>query len=130
MFSVVWLVSLFPFFIKYEFLTGEIRCYCDAPHCVATGYMCKSELNACFTRILDPQSSKSPLSHGCFDPLLNSGNICHPESTYDTIHGPATLQCCHEDMCNYRGLQDLTYRRVESHGMSVLFWLFSFFSFC
>ncbi|XP_056599809.1 BMP and activin membrane-bound inhibitor homolog (Xenopus laevis) b [Triplophysa dalaica] len=94
---------------------GEIRCYCDAPHCVATGYMCKSELNACFTRILDPQNTKSPLSHGCYDPLLNSGDICHPESSYDTIHGAATLQCCNEDMCNYRGLQDLTHTRVKSH---------------
>ncbi|XP_043116123.1 BMP and activin membrane-bound inhibitor homolog (Xenopus laevis) b [Puntigrus tetrazona] len=94
---------------------GEIRCYCDAPHCVATGYMCKSELNACFTRTLDPQSAKSPLSHGCYDPLVNSGKTCHSESTYDTIHGSATLQCCHEDMCNYRGLQDVTYRGSEIH---------------
>uniref|UniRef100_A0A8C1W192 BMP and activin membrane-bound inhibitor homolog n=1 Tax=Cyprinus carpio TaxID=7962 RepID=A0A8C1W192_CYPCA len=92
---------------------GEIRCYCDAPHCVATGYMCKSELNACFTRTLDHQSTKSPLSHGCYDPLLNSRKTSHPE--YDTIHGSATLQCCHEDMCNYRGLQDVTYRGSEIH---------------
>uniref|UniRef100_A0A672RY43 BMP and activin membrane-bound inhibitor homolog n=1 Tax=Sinocyclocheilus grahami TaxID=75366 RepID=A0A672RY43_SINGR len=109
---------------------GEIRCYCDVPHCVATGYMCKSELNACFTRTLDPQSTKSPLSHGCYDPLLNSGKTCHPE--YDTIHGSATLQCCHEDMCNYRGLQDVTYRGSEIHGtrMSILYQFFIYFSFC
>ncbi|XP_022534399.2 BMP and activin membrane-bound inhibitor homolog (Xenopus laevis) b [Astyanax mexicanus] len=89
---------------------GEIRCYCDAPHCVATGYMCKSELNACFTRVLDPQSTKSPLSHGCYDPLLNSGSVCRSESTYDV---PAGLECCHEDMCNYRGLQELSYSRGD-----------------
>lgn len=108
------LCSIFSFVV-----TGEIRCYCDAPHCVATGYMCKSELNACFTRTLDPQSTKSLLSHGCYDPLLNSGKTCHPESTYDTVHG-STLQCCHEDMCNYRGLQDLAYRGSEIHGTSLL----------
>ncbi|XP_051983834.1 BMP and activin membrane-bound inhibitor homolog [Xyrauchen texanus] len=117
--------SLVSMWLQLEFCAmavlltrGEIRCYCDAPHCVATGYMCKSELNSCFTRILDPQSTKSPLTHGCYDPLLNSGDICHPESTYETIHGHATLQCCHEDMCNYRGLQDLLYRGEESQDRS------------
>ncbi|XP_026802105.3 BMP and activin membrane-bound inhibitor homolog (Xenopus laevis) b [Pangasianodon hypophthalmus] len=93
---------------------GEIRCYCDSPHCVATGYMCKSELNACFTRILDPQSSKSPLSHGCYEPALNGGSVCRSEATHDALHGPATLECCHEDMCNYRGPQDLTYSQGGS----------------
>ncbi|XP_035383758.1 BMP and activin membrane-bound inhibitor homolog (Xenopus laevis) b [Electrophorus electricus] len=93
---------------------GEIRCYCDAPHCVATGYMCKSELNACFTRVLDPQSTRSPLSHGCYDPSPTSGIACRSESTYDGLRGPAVLECCHEDMCNYRGLQDLIYTRGES----------------
>ncbi|XP_062844192.1 BMP and activin membrane-bound inhibitor homolog (Xenopus laevis) b [Trichomycterus rosablanca] len=97
---------------------GEIRCYCDAPHCVATGYMCKSELNSCFTRILDPQSSKSPLSHGCYDPLLNAGAPCHAESGRATLYGPATLECCHEDMCNYKGLHDLTHGRGGSPGKS------------
>ncbi|XP_076837323.1 BMP and activin membrane-bound inhibitor homolog b [Brachyhypopomus gauderio] len=93
---------------------GEIRCYCDAPHCVATGYMCKSELNACFTRVLDPHSTKPPLSHGCYEPSAGSGVACRSESTYEALRGPAVLECCHEDMCNYRGLQDLTYSRGES----------------
>ncbi|TRY62430.1 hypothetical protein DNTS_013973 [Danionella cerebrum] len=92
------------------FTKGEIRCYCDAPHCVATGYMCKSELNACFTRTLDPQTAKSPLSHGCFDPLMNLGKTCHSESSFDSA-----LLCCNEDMCNYRGLQDLSHRVAEIH---------------
>lgn len=99
---------------------GEIRCYCDSPHCVATGYMCKSELNACFTRVLDPRSSKSPLSHGCYEPVLNGGSACRADATHEAMHGPATLECCHEDMCNYRGPQDLTYSREESLGKSVL----------
>ncbi|GAA6090859.1 BMP and activin membrane-bound inhibitor homolog (Xenopus laevis) b [Tachysurus ichikawai] len=93
---------------------GEIRCYCDSPHCVATGYMCKSELNACFTRILDPQSSKSPLSHGCYEPDRNGGSACRTGGTPDVVHEPETLACCHEDMCNYRGPQDLTYGRGEN----------------
>ncbi|XP_066508692.1 BMP and activin membrane-bound inhibitor homolog [Hoplias malabaricus] len=80
---------------------GEIRCYCDAPHCVATGYMCKSEQNVCFTRILDLQSSRSLLSHGCYE-SMTPDSVCHS--------GAGVLDCCHEDMCNYRGLQELTHR--------------------
>lgn len=87
---------------------GEIRCYCDAPHCVATGYMCKSELNACFTRVLDPLSSSSPLTHGCLDPGSNAAHVCGSRTGQA---GAAMLECCHEDMCNYRGLQDLAHPR-------------------
>ncbi|XP_063076292.1 BMP and activin membrane-bound inhibitor homolog (Xenopus laevis) b [Engraulis encrasicolus] len=94
---------------------GEIRCYCDAPHCVATGYMCKSEVNACFTRSIDPSSPRSLLSHGCYDPLLNSDDVCTSDVAFDTAaaQGSSTLECCQEDMCNYRGLQDLAYGRRE-----------------
>lgn len=94
---------------------GEIRCYCDAPHCVATGYMCKSELNTCFTRVLEPQSSKSPLSHGCYDPLLSDAGTCRAQTAQDALHGYTSMECCHEDMCNYRGLQDFAYRRGDGN---------------
>ncbi|XP_022609798.1 BMP and activin membrane-bound inhibitor homolog [Seriola dumerili] len=95
---------------------GEIRCYCDAPHCVATGYMCKSELNACFTKVLDPLNANSPLTHGCLDPIANAVDICSSSSNSraaDALSGAVgtTLECCHEDMCNYRGLHDLAHTR-------------------
>lgn len=92
---------------------GEIRCYCDAPHCVATGYMCKSELNACFTKVLDPLNVNSPLTHGCLDPIANAGDICSSQKGADALSGasPTTLECCHDDMCNYRGLHDLAHTR-------------------
>ncbi|KAK5619015.1 hypothetical protein CRENBAI_004090 [Crenichthys baileyi] len=87
---------------------GEIRCYCDAPHCVATGYMCKSELNACFTKVLDPLNANSPLTHGCLDPVSNAADVCSSSSqrAAELLSGALTLECCHEDMCNYRGLHD------------------------
>lgn len=101
-----------------SFVTGEIRCYCDAAHCVATGYMCKSELNACFSRLLDPQNTHSPLTHGCLDSLVSTSDICHAKQAQN--HSGAsipTLECCHEDMCNYRGLNDvLSPSRGESSG--------------
>ncbi|XP_077480923.1 BMP and activin membrane-bound inhibitor homolog a isoform X2 [Stigmatopora argus] len=96
---------------------GEIRCYCDAPHCVATGYMCKSELNACFTKVLDPLSSNSPLTHGCLDPIANAGDVCSNQRGSDARAGATTLDCCHDDMCNYRGLHDLAHARDSTdHG--------------
>lgn len=87
---------------------GEIRCYCDAAHCVATGYMCKSELSACFSRLLDPQNTNSPLTHGCLDSLASTADICRAKQAQNHS-GPTmpTLECCHEDMCNYRGLHDV-----------------------
>ncbi|KAG5268473.1 hypothetical protein AALO_G00212970 [Alosa alosa] len=99
---------------------GEIRCYCDAPHCVATGYMCKSELGACFTRVLDPLSVNSPLTHGCVDSFTNPVDICLAKSLDVLPGGSPVLECCHEDMCNYRGLHDLGQPRGDptDHGRS------------
>ncbi|KFQ78463.1 BMP and activin membrane-bound inhibitor, partial [Phaethon lepturus] len=88
---------------------GEIRCYCDAAHCVATGYMCKSELSACFSRLLDPQNTHSPLTHGCLDSIASTADICQAKQAqnHSGTTTMSTLECCHEDMCNYRGLHDV-----------------------
>lgn len=96
--------------------TGEIRCYCDAPHCVATGYMCKSELGACFRRVLDPLSANSPLTHGCVDSFTNPVDVCLAKSLDVLSGGSPMLECCHEDMCNYRGLHDLGHSRDDPTG--------------
>ncbi|KAG5850479.1 BMP and activin membrane-bound inhibitor (Xenopus laevis) homolog a [Anguilla rostrata] len=93
---------------------GEIRCYCDATQCVATGYMCKSEQNACFTKLLDPQNTNSPLTHGCLDPMVNVADVCSPRTAGDLTGGSSKMECCHEDMCNYRGLHDLAQNRGDS----------------
>lgn len=90
---------------------GEIRCYCDAPHCVATGYMCKSDVNACFTKVLDPLSTNSPLTHGCVD----AADSCGVPRAADVL-AAATVECCHDDMCNYRGLHDLAHTRDSADG--------------
>ncbi|KAM6977338.1 BMP and activin membrane-bound inhibitor homolog a [Aplochiton taeniatus] len=94
---------------------GEIRCYCDAPHCVATGYMCKSELNACFTKVLDPFNLNSPLTHGCLDPVVSAADVCSSSKTTEvSLGGISTIECCHDDMCNYRGLNDLAHTREST----------------
>ncbi|XP_029699078.1 BMP and activin membrane-bound inhibitor (Xenopus laevis) homolog a isoform X2 [Takifugu rubripes] len=79
--------------------------------------MCKSELNACFTKVLDPLNANSPLTHGCLDPIANAADVCSSSSRRaDTYVGAlaATLECCHEDMCNYKGLHDLTHTRESA----------------
>uniref|UniRef100_UPI00398F0B64 BMP and activin membrane-bound inhibitor homolog n=1 Tax=Pristiophorus japonicus TaxID=55135 RepID=UPI00398F0B64 len=93
--------------ISILFSKGEIRCYCDGPQCVATGYMCKSQLAACFTRLLDPQNVNSPLLHGCMDTFSNTTEICHSQSSYHHKGHWSLLECCWEDMCNYKGLQEV-----------------------
>ncbi|OCT75562.1 hypothetical protein XELAEV_18030743mg [Xenopus laevis] len=97
---------------------GEIRCYCDAPQCVATGYMCKSELNACFTKLLYPQNTNSPLTHGCLDSLGSTTEPCKGSAVQNPTAAPTLrLECCHEDMCNYRGLHDvLSHPRSDASG--------------
>lgn len=76
--------------------------------------MCKSELNACFTKVLDPLNANSPLTHGCLDPVANAADVCVSSSRgadASAAAAAATLECCHDDMCNYRGLQDLAHTR-------------------
>ncbi|KAJ6666752.1 hypothetical protein lerEdw1_020476 [Lerista edwardsae] len=87
---------------------GEIRCYCDAAHCVGTGYMCKSELSACFSRPVDPPNAYSPLTHGCLDSFASTLDICQANRAQNRSGASIpTVECCYEDMCNYRGLYDV-----------------------
>ncbi|EMP31616.1 BMP and activin membrane-bound inhibitor like protein [Chelonia mydas] len=60
------------------------------------------------TRLLDPQNTNSPLTHGCLDSIANTADICQAKQAQN--HSGTTmptLECCHEDMCNYRGLHDV-----------------------
>ncbi|XP_043531127.1 BMP and activin membrane-bound inhibitor homolog [Chiloscyllium plagiosum] len=100
--------------ITILFTKGEIRCYCDGPQCVATGYMCKSQLSACFTRLLDPQNVNSPLLHGCMDTFSNTTEICQSQGSYHHKGHWSLLECCWEDMCNYKGLQEILLHSANS----------------
>lgn len=91
---------------------GEIRCYCDAPQCVATGYMCKSEINACFTKVRDALNTNSAINHGCLNPIaidICSSSLKATDALTEAL--ASTLKCCHNDMCNYRGLHALAQTR-------------------
>lgn len=112
----MWLFQMNRAYLCKFCFAGEIRCYCDAPQCVATGYMCKSELNACFTKALDPFNTNSPLTHGCLDPLLNTVDVCAQKNSDVSNGGPSPIECCHDDMCNYRGLPSIVYTRSDPTG--------------
>lgn len=70
--------------------------------------MCKSELSACFSRPVDPPNAYSPLTHGCLDSFASTLDICQANQAQN--HSGTTIptvECCYEDMCNYRGLYDV-----------------------
>jgi len=49
-------------------LTGDVRCFCNLPVCVTTGYMCKSQGAGCFSDLEDyPDVYKA--RHGCLEML-------------------------------------------------------------
>lgn len=83
--------------------------------------MCKSEANACFTRLLEPFTANSPLTHGCLDLVADAADVCsgHSRGADAPVAAAAAaaatvaaaLECCHDDMCNYRGLQELAHTR-------------------
>lgn len=46
----------------------ELRCHCNLPVCVTTGYMCKSSRGTCFSEIVD-RTDLSKSRHGCIELL-------------------------------------------------------------
>lgn len=51
----------------------DIRCYCNLPRCVATGYMCRtarSTIGGCFSEVRN-NNDKSETRHGCIELLQN-----------------------------------------------------------
>lgn len=87
----------------------ELRCHCNLPVCVATGYMCKSAMGMCFSEIVD-RSDLSKSRHGCLE-LLTSDNVeaCHNEpssSSAQHLHSQRPLVlCCQDDLCNLSAQQ-------------------------
>lgn len=49
---------------------GDVRCYCNLPACITTGYMCKSAGRGCFSDLVD-HVDVYRARHGCLD-LLDS----------------------------------------------------------
>ncbi|XP_071442961.1 uncharacterized protein [Hetaerina americana] len=74
---------------------ADIRCYCNLPRCVTTGYMCKSASGVCFSDIAD-RTDVELATHGCIELLPSSRQgVCHvtaKKSTPSATH-PLSPNC-------------------------------------
>ncbi|XP_066245179.1 uncharacterized protein [Euwallacea similis] len=88
--------------------TDHVRCFCNLPLCVTTGYMCKSTSGGCFSELLDVTSKSGYRArHGCIEHLSESQLPHCPISDKgllpkkDKDHQKSSLLCCTNDMCNH-----------------------------
>ncbi|CAH1121297.1 unnamed protein product [Ceutorhynchus assimilis] len=92
-----------------ELKTDQVRCFCNLPSCVATGYMCKSSSGDCFSDLLDSSRGSAYRGrHGCIEYLSESKRSRCPITDKDgQVHTPnkehprSLLVCCRKDMCNH-----------------------------
>lgn len=79
--------------------SDDIRCFCNLPVCVATGYMCKSEGGGCFSDLEDyPDVHRA--RHGCLEMLDRvQQEQCHQLSSSSSHL--QILWCCYKDLCNH-----------------------------
>jgi len=100
----IYLLTLCPTYAE-----AEIRCYCNHPSCISTGYMCKSAVGRCYSQITH-EGEAAHSAHGCAENLqLPDRNLC--ETGDDVIKTRSdggdwpVLMCCKEDMCNYMDIK-------------------------
>lgn len=97
----------------YSKSKDSVRCFCNWPSCVSTGYMCKSSMGGCFSDLLSHSRSSSYRGrHGCIESLTQSERQkwCEMDSTEvledsqgqkPSLKRPKLFLCCYHDMCNH-----------------------------
>lgn len=68
----IWLIIHTVCFSIY--FSDDVRCFCNLPACVSTGYMCKSKAGGCFSDLLGHSKPGSPFyrgRHGCLELLTD-----------------------------------------------------------
>lgn len=115
-----WKLICVPLCCYLATVKGDIRCYCNLPLCVVTGYMCKSALNVCYTEHFSYSSDLSRSRHGCVELLRHEKrNECTKSGTPATNTIPSVL-CCTNDMCNYVNSMDINIQvRTRSNSSRV-----------
>uniref|UniRef100_T1IKU3 BMP and activin membrane-bound inhibitor homolog n=1 Tax=Strigamia maritima TaxID=126957 RepID=T1IKU3_STRMM len=89
---------------------AEIRCYCNLPACVTTGYMCKSNQSTCFSEMSIHANDPLHSRHGCIEFLQRpKEDVClgFNNNAKLSVAKIPLLLCCQEDMCNYARSLDL-----------------------
>ncbi|XP_050510550.1 uncharacterized protein LOC126887198 [Diabrotica virgifera virgifera] len=91
---------------SWHFSAEYVRCFCNLPSCILTGYMCKSSGGGCFSDVIVPGNDDKG-RHGCLE-FLEEKYRCHGKSGINertTIrrkeNSKSHLMCCHHDMCNH-----------------------------
>jgi hypothetical protein len=123
------ILALVNFIILITASYGDIRCHCNQPQCVRTGYMCKSTgaSAACFLEHsgyvnVDGRSDIS--RHGCIELLPQQmRDMCaknlhqplqhHSHHNHRHHNQNQSIICCSEDMCNYVKNVDLINARTQ-----------------
>ncbi|CAG9859873.1 unnamed protein product [Phyllotreta striolata] len=89
----------------WHYSTEYVRCFCNLPNCIMTGYMCKSSGGGCFSKINQTNNDNS--QHGCLE-LLKEKYKCHGKAaphertTFRRKENARShLMCCHHDLCNH-----------------------------
>ncbi|KAI4461272.1 riia domain-containing protein 1 [Holotrichia oblita] len=96
---------------KRQKIERHVRCFCNLPICVSTGYMCKSKSGSCFSSL----SHQAPNAHntykglhGCLELLTDpeqkdwcKANANSQIGRTKKQHSRSLLHCCYSDMCNY-----------------------------
>jgi hypothetical protein len=93
---------------------GDIRCHCNQPICVRTGYMCKSTgaSAACFLEhsgYVNVDGISDISRHGCIELLppqmrdmcVKNLNLPPHHHSHRHHNNNQSIICCSEDMCNY-----------------------------
>ncbi|XP_018335891.1 BMP and activin membrane-bound inhibitor homolog isoform X2 [Agrilus planipennis] len=90
-----------------------VRCFCNLPVCVSSGYMCKSGGGGCFSDVQDGTSETRQAPsyqgrHGCLELITDKEQRAWCEkgnnsksSTKKRQHPRSLFHCCYHDMCNH-----------------------------
>ncbi|CAL1289368.1 unnamed protein product [Larinioides sclopetarius] len=105
---------------------ADVRCYCNLPACVTSGYMCKSSVGVCVSDHFGFNGDIWQSRHTCLELLADEAKQIKPlecppnfpDVVLDSGKFPARF-CCKEDMCNYfrnaLNPQDPVYRLNHSY---------------
>ncbi|CAG2112695.1 unnamed protein product, partial [Medioppia subpectinata] len=120
---------------------GDIRCYCNLPQCVRTGYMCKSSgaSAACYSEQSidtngDGITSDHISRHGCIELPQQMRDMCvkplpqsppsqqthhnHHSHSHRHHNSNQSINCCFEDMCNYVKNIDLIFSTRNNNNIN------------
>ncbi|XP_044755361.1 BMP and activin membrane-bound inhibitor homolog [Coccinella septempunctata] len=92
-----------------KFSSDYVRCFCNLPSCVHTGYMCKSNGAGCFSDLWEVPGLPTGYRgrHGCLELINTREKQCTSNVEEiqvlpkQTTSSKQYIHCCYQDMCNH-----------------------------